>query len=83
MLAAEVGRANGRGIGANVGVKDSRRGTRGQLVGGTVEVQVAPAWMDPARNIGKRPFSTRLAVCPDCLIVSFSPTSKQSEPLVF
>jgi hypothetical protein len=49
MLAGEVRRAAGRGIGASVevdpstliGVNDSRRGTQGQLVGGTVEVQLA------------------------------------------
>ena len=29
-----------RGIGANVGMECSKRGTRGQLVGGTVEGQV-------------------------------------------
>ena len=40
MLAQEVRRGRGRGIGANVEVEDSRMGTRGQLVGGTVEVQV-------------------------------------------
>jgi hypothetical protein len=56
-LAREVRRACGRDIGASVGddpstsigvntstalgVNDSRRGTRGQLVGGTVEVQLA------------------------------------------
>jgi len=28
-------------FGANVGLEDSKRGTRGQLVGGTVEGQVA------------------------------------------
>jgi hypothetical protein len=39
-VAETVRRAGGRGIGANVEVEDSRRGTRGQLVGGTVEVQV-------------------------------------------
>jgi hypothetical protein len=31
----------GEALGANVGVEYSRRGTRGQLVGGTVEVQLA------------------------------------------
>ena len=41
MLAGEVRRARERAIGASVGVNDSRRGTRGQLVGGTVEVQLA------------------------------------------
>jgi hypothetical protein len=41
MLAGEVKRRLERDIGANVGVNDSRRGTRGQLVGGTVEVQLA------------------------------------------
>ena len=49
MVAGEVRRARVRGIGGNVevdpstllGVNDSRRGTRGQLVGGTVEVQLA------------------------------------------
>ena len=41
MLAGKFRRALERAIGANVGVNDSRRGTRGQLVGGTVEVQVA------------------------------------------
>ena len=30
-----------RGIGADVGVEDSRKGTRGQLVAGMVEGQVA------------------------------------------
>ena len=55
-LAEESRRAVGRDIGASVesrpprryppatgriGVKDSRRGTRGQLVGGAIEVQVA------------------------------------------
>jgi len=40
ILAEKIRRAGGRGIGANVEVEDSRRGTRGQLVGGTVEVQV-------------------------------------------
>lgn len=34
-------RSSGRGIGANVKVKGSKRGTWGQLVGGIVEVQVA------------------------------------------
>jgi hypothetical protein len=41
MLAGKFRRALERAIGANVGVNDSRRGTRGQLVGGTVEVQLA------------------------------------------
>jgi hypothetical protein len=36
VLAAKVGRANGRDISANVGVEDSRCGTRRQLVGGTI-----------------------------------------------
>ena len=48
-VAGEVRRARVRGIGGNVevdpstliGINDSRRGTRGQLVGGTVEVQLA------------------------------------------
>jgi len=48
-LAGKVKRARRRGIGANVGldpstllgVNDSRRGTRGQLVGGTVVGQLA------------------------------------------
>ena len=40
VIAAEVRRASWRGIGANVEVEDSSRSTRGQLVGGTVEVQV-------------------------------------------
>jgi hypothetical protein len=40
MVAEKVRRAGRRGIGANVEVEDSSRGTRGQLVGGTVEVQV-------------------------------------------
>jgi len=40
VIAAEVRRASWRGIGANVEVEDSSRGTRGQLVGRTVEVQV-------------------------------------------
>ena len=41
MVAGKVRRAREQGIGASVGVEDSRRGTRGQLVGGTVEVQLA------------------------------------------
>ena len=40
VVAAGVRRTGGRGICANVEVEDSSRGTRGQLVGGTVEVQV-------------------------------------------
>ena len=40
VVAAEVRRTGGRGIGANVELEDSSRGTRGQLVGRTVEVQV-------------------------------------------
>jgi hypothetical protein len=40
-VAGEVRRAGERGIGANVGGEDSKRGTWGQLVGGTVWVQVA------------------------------------------
>ncbi len=40
VVVMEVISATGRGIGANVEVEDSSRGTRGQLVGGTVEVQV-------------------------------------------
>ena len=40
-VAGGVRRGLERAIGANVGVNDSRRGTRGQLVGGTVEVQLA------------------------------------------
>jgi len=39
--AGEVRRKGDRGMGANVGVEDSRRGTRGQLAGRTVEGQVA------------------------------------------
>jgi hypothetical protein len=51
MLAGKFRRALERAIGANVGVNDSRRGTRGQLVGGTVEVQVAPGHArDSAQN---------------------------------
>jgi hypothetical protein len=60
MLVTEGRRAAGRVIGASVGSrpldinvpaagrlgeKDSRRGTRGQLVRGTVEVQVAKIWI--------------------------------------
>jgi len=41
MLAGKFRRALERAIRANVGVNDSRRGTRGQLVGRTVEVQLA------------------------------------------
>ena len=41
MLAGKFRRALERAIGANVGVNDSTRGTQGQLVGGTVEVQLA------------------------------------------
>jgi hypothetical protein len=37
-LAGEVWWTRERGISANVEVEDSRRGTRGQLVEGTVEV---------------------------------------------
>jgi len=40
VVAKEVRRAVGRGIGANVEVEDSSRGTRGQLIGWTVEEQV-------------------------------------------
>ena len=40
IVAGEVRRAVERGISPSVEVEDSRRGTRGQLVGGTVEVQV-------------------------------------------
>jgi hypothetical protein len=40
MVAEEIRREVERGIGANVGVEDSWWGTRGQLVGGTVEGQV-------------------------------------------
>ncbi len=40
MVAGEVVRAVGRSIGREVEVEYSRRGTRGQLVGGTVEGQV-------------------------------------------
>ena len=40
-------RANGRGISANVGVEDSRWSTRKQLVGGTVEVQLAEKFLVP------------------------------------
>ena len=40
VVTAEVRRTGGRGIGANVEVEDSSRSTQGQLVGGTVEVQV-------------------------------------------
>jgi hypothetical protein len=41
VVAAGVRSGCGRGIGANVEVEDSSRGTRGQLVGRPVEVQVA------------------------------------------
>jgi hypothetical protein len=57
MLAGEVRRARELGVGAYVEVEDSRRGTRGQLVGGTVEVQVAgkpeisfPQSIDPSSD---------------------------------
>src|ERR1700732_1945705 len=40
MRAPEIKRKGGRDISANVEVEDSRRGTRGQLVEGTVEVQL-------------------------------------------
>ena len=41
MVAGEVRGAQWASIVASVGINDSRRGTRGQLVGGTVEVQLA------------------------------------------
>jgi len=41
MVAGEVRGAQWASIVASVGTNDSRRGTRGQLVGGTVEVQLA------------------------------------------
>ena len=54
VVAAEVRRTVGRGIGANVEVEDSSRGTRGQLVGRTVEVQVdeipLSPWADAKEN---------------------------------
>ena len=40
IVAEEFSEGRERGIGCEVGVEYSRRGTRGQLVGGTVEVQV-------------------------------------------
>jgi hypothetical protein len=57
-LAGKVKRARGRGIGANVGldpstllgVNDSRRGTRGQLVGGTVVGQLAGIFIPAEEN---------------------------------
>ena len=39
-MAGEVRREIERGMGVNVGVEDSSGSTRGQLAGGTVEVQV-------------------------------------------
>jgi hypothetical protein len=45
MMAGEVRGAQWASIVASVGVNDSRRGTRGQLVGGTVEVQLAGIFM--------------------------------------
>ena len=57
-IAQEGRRAVGRGIGANVEVEDSRSGTRGQLVGGTVEVQVDERRRFRASEVnGKRPAS--------------------------
>ena len=40
IVAVEVESQVERDIGANVGIECSKRGTRGQLVGGTVEGQV-------------------------------------------
>jgi hypothetical protein len=41
IVVREVSRAIEQDISVNAEVEDSRRGTRGQLVGGTVEVQLA------------------------------------------
>ena len=41
IVAEELGEGRERGIGREVGVEYSRRGTRVQLVEGTVDVQVA------------------------------------------
>jgi hypothetical protein len=62
MRAGEVRRAAGRGIDVNVGVEDSRRGTRGQLVGGTVEVQLADhSRYEPTRPVDRL---SRLPIVP-------------------
>ena len=47
IVASETGRTSGRGIGANFGVEDSRKGTWRQLVEGTVWVQVAENFGSP------------------------------------
>ena len=61
-MAGEVRRGVERGIGANVGLEDSKGGTRGQLVGGTVEGQVVenfgrPSSQDP--NVKNRTLKNR------------------------
>ena len=78
-IAQEGRRAVGRGIGANVEVEDSSRGTRGQLVGGTVEVQVdvffelasccKGTWFGPHRHFRKvfpdfYKLTAKRSVCP-------------------
>jgi hypothetical protein len=71
VVAREVRRAAGRGIGANVEMEDSSSGTRGQLVEGTVEVQVdeipSSPWADAKENqvrFGSAPLGKELPVCP-------------------
>jgi hypothetical protein len=62
VLAGRVRRALERGIGASVGVEDSRRGTKGQLVGGTVEVQLAETFLGSSGNCGSHNQSDKFKI---------------------
>jgi hypothetical protein len=58
IVAAEVGRAVGRGIGASVAVEYSRWGTQVQLVGGTVEA--GDRFHELKENVSSVPNGTNL-----------------------